>query len=165
MSSLPEYIQDRTFDAPRPLVWRAWTEPDLLARWYGPGIETVIHEFDLRPGGVWRNEMKWGEKSDLSRMTFTEVVPEEKIVWHHSSTDADWNVISNPMMEGWPRILLTTVTFKDRGETTDVRLTMVPHEATEAEIACFAAAMENMKSGWGKGFAVIDEVLAELRQG
>ena len=47
MSDLPEYVLDRTFAAPRELVWRAWTEPELLNRWYGPGAETVIHEFDL----------------------------------------------------------------------------------------------------------------------
>ncbi|MEM8916836.1 MAG: SRPBCC domain-containing protein, partial [Pseudomonadota bacterium] len=98
MSDLPEFVTEREFDAPRASVWRAWTDPELLARWYGPGVETIIHKFDLRPGGLWLNEMKWGEKSDLSRMDFTEVVPTERIVWHHSSTDADWNIISNPMM-------------------------------------------------------------------
>lgn len=163
MTDLPQFVTDRTFDAPRALVWRSWTDPDLLARWYGPGVETIIHKYDLKPGGVWLNEMKWGEKSDLSRMDFTEVVENEKLVWHHASTDADWNVISNPMMPDWPRILLTVVTFADQGNQTAVRLTWTPHEATEAEIACFAGAMEGFGSGWGAGFKIIDEILAELR--
>ena len=55
MSELPEYRLDRVFDAPRELVWRAWTDPEILHRWYGPGAETIIHTFDLqpeeRPGG------------------------------------------------------------------------------------------------------------------
>lgn len=163
MSELPEYIIDRVFDAPREMVWRAWTNPDLLSRWYGPGVDTLVHEFDLKPGGVWRNEMKWGEKSDLSKMTFQEVVRHEKIVWHHSSTDADWNVISNPMMADWPRVLLTTVIFEEAGAQTNVRLTMVPLDATEAEITCFAGAMSGMDNGWGGGYKVLDEVLAELQ--
>ena len=162
MSSAPEYVHERIFEAPRSLVWRAWTDPEILARWYGPGVETIIHEFDLRPGGVWRNEMKWGEKSDLSKMSFTEVVPEEKIVWHHSSTDADWEVISNPMMADWPRVLLATVIFEDAGAGTKVRLTMTPVDASEAELACFAGAMAGMDGGWGKGFEVMAEVLVEL---
>ena len=38
MSDLPEFVTDREFDAPRDLVWRAWTDPELLARWYGPNM-------------------------------------------------------------------------------------------------------------------------------
>jgi len=163
MSKLPEFISDREFDAPCNLVWQAWTDPELLARWYGPNIETVIHKFDLKPGGVWLNEMKMQSMSDFSRMTFTEVVPEKKLVWHHSTTDADWNLISNPMMPDWPRVLLTTVTFQEAGEKTKVRLTWVPFEATDTEIACFAGAMDGFGSGWGAGFTIMDTILAELQ--
>ena len=70
MSEIPEYILDRVFDAPREMVWRAWTDPELLSRWYGPGVGTIIHEFDLKPGGMWLNEMKWGDNSDLSKVVF-----------------------------------------------------------------------------------------------
>jgi len=163
MSELPEFVTDREFDAPRNLVWQAWTDPALLARWYGPNIETVIHKFDLKPGGVWLNEMKMKSMSDRSIMTFKEIAPEEKIVWHHASADEDWNPISNPMMPDWPRVLLTTVTFQDKGEKTQVRLTWVPHEATETEIACFAGAMEGFGSGWGAGFTIMDDILKELQ--
>ena len=65
MSDLPEFVLDRAFDAPRELVWRAWTDPELLNRWYGPGVETIIHKFNLEPEGTWLNEMKmsggWGK--------------------------------------------------------------------------------------------------------
>ena len=162
MTDLPEYVIDRVFDAPRDLVWRAWSDPKLLAVWYGPGVETIIHEFDLRPGGVWRNEMKWGDKSDLSKMAFQEVVPNEKMVWLHCSTDADWNVAPNKMMPDWPQVLLTTVTFEERGDTTNVRLSQIPVDATEAELACFAKMMAGMDNGWGSGFKIIDDILADL---
>lgn len=163
MSEIPEYILDRVFNAPREMVWRAWTDPELLSRWYGPGVDTIIHKFDLQPGGLWLNEMKWGENSDLSKMTFQEVTPTEKLVWHHSSTDSDWNVISNPMMPDWPRVLLSTVTFEGAGSSTNVRLTMVPIDATDAEIACFAGAMDGFGKGWGSGFAIMDEMFAEMQ--
>lgn len=163
MSDLPEYVLERIFDAPREMVWRSWTDPELLARWYGPGVETIIHEFDLKPGGAWLNEMKWGETSDLSKMVFQEVVVNEKMVWHHSSTDAEWNIISNQRMPNWPRVLLTTVTFEDVGEKTKVRLSQVPIEASAEEIACFAEMMAGMDKGWGSGFALIEEILAELQ--
>ena len=163
MSDLPEYILDRVFDAPREMVWRAWTDPDLLSRWYGPGVETIIHQFILKPGGSWLNEMKWGDKSDRSKMVFQEIVPQEKLIWHHSSTDANWNTITSPMMADWPRMLLTTVIFENMGDKTNVRLSQLPVDATDAEIACFAATMAGMDKGWGSGYAVMDELFAELQ--
>lgn len=165
MTDLPKYILDRVFDAPRDLVWRAWTDPDILHRWYGPNIETVIHAFDLQPGGAWLNEMKMGANSDFSKMVFQEVSAPEKLVWHHSSTDADWNIVASPMMADWPRTLLTTVIFEDLGDKTNVRLSQVPIDPTEAEIACFASVMGGMDKGWGSGYAIIDELLAELKAG
>lgn len=163
MNDLPEYRLDRTFQAPLDIVWSAWTDPELLQRWYGPGIETIIHAFDLRAGGSWLNEMKWGEKSDFSKMFFQEVANQEKLVWHHSSTDADWNVISNPMMADWPKFLLTIVTFDSADEETNVCLTQTPIDATDTEIACFANTMAGMDQGWGGGYKIIDEILAELK--
>lgn len=163
MSELPEYKLDRIFNAPRELVWRAWTDPEVLHRWYGPGVETIIHQYDLKPGGAWLNEMKWGDNSDLSKMMFQEVVPPEKLVWHHSSTDAEWNIVASPRMPDWPKVLLTTVTFEDLGDKTNVRLTQVPMDATDAEIACFAEMMAGMDQGWGSGYAIIDELLVELQ--
>lgn len=162
MSDLPTYTLERLFDAPRDLVWQAWTDPKLLQHWYGPGIETVIHEFDLRPGGAWLNEMKWGDNSDFSKMVFQEVVEPEKLVWHHSSTDSEWNVASNMMMPDWPRLLLTTVVFVDVGDKTKVSLTQQPINASDEGLACFAEKMSGMDNGWGSGYKLIDELLAEL---
>ncbi len=163
MTDLPTYVLDRMFDAPRALVWRTWTEAEYLSRWYGPNVTTIIHKLDVRPGGVWLNEMKMGERSGYERMAYGEVEPEARLVWHHSMTDADWNVIANPMMPDWPRVLLTVVTFADDGTRTRLRLTWTPHEASEAEIACFAGAMAGLDQGWGKGMQILEELLAELQ--
>ena len=90
------------------------------------------------------------------------MVEPERLVWLHSVSDAEWNVIANPMMPDWPRVLLTTVTFAEEGEQTRVRLTWVPHEASEAETACFAGAMDGMGKGWGAGMALLEALLEEL---
>ena len=163
MSEVPEYKLDRLFDAPRHLVWRAWTDPELLATWYGPNVETIIHQFDLKPGGLWLNEMKMRGNSDYSKMIFKEVTPPAKLVWHHCSTDANWNRAANPKMPDWPKVLLTTVLFEEIGEKTKVRLSQIPVEATDAEITCFANFMAHMDGGWGKGYAIIDDLLAKLQ--
>src|SRR3954470_7448707 len=51
------YTITREYDAPRPLVWRAISEAELFARWFGDQTELTIHEWDLRPGGEWRGTM------------------------------------------------------------------------------------------------------------
>ena len=163
MSELPEYILDRIFDAPRDMVWKAWTDPELLARWYGPGVETIIQEFNLVVGGFWLNEMKWGDKSMLSKAEFTQVEENQLLVWNHSAADENWNVVANPMMPDWPTTLLTTVSFEDVGEKTKVRLVWTPVDASEAEIACFVGSMNNMGRGWESGYAIMDEIFVELQ--
>ena len=163
MSDLPTYVLERIFDAPRGLVWRTWTDPTLLARWYGPNVETIVHRLEVKPGGLWLNEMKRGEKSHYQRAEYTEVVEPERLVCLISNTDADWNIAPNPMMADWPRVLLTTVTFEEDGGRTKMRLTWVPHEASEAEIACFAAAVDGMGKGWAAGMKLLEELLAELQ--
>jgi len=158
---LPEFMLDRVFDASSEQVWRVWTDPRLLAHWYGPGVETVIHRFDLEPGGEWRNEMKMAGGSNFQKMIFKEVRPVKKLVWHHCSTDEAWNLTTNPMMPDWPRTLLTTVSFSETGGQTSVRLSQLPQDASDAEIDCFADMKDGMSGGWGKGYELIDELLTQ----
>ena len=50
-----EIVSIRVFDFPRELVFNAWTDPEHLVHWWGPkGFTNTFHEFDLRPGGIWR---------------------------------------------------------------------------------------------------------------
>lgn len=163
MSDMPTYVLERVFDAPRELVWKTWTDPELVPRWYGPGVESIVHRLDVKTGGLWLHEMRWDGKSNYQRAEYTEVTPPERLVWLHAASDPEWNVIANPMMPDWPRVLLTTVTFEEESGRTRMRLTWVPHEASEAEIAGFAAALEGMDKGWGAGMKLLAELLAELQ--
>jgi len=163
MRDLPAYVLERVFDAPRELVWKTWTDPKLLPRWYGPKVETIVHRLELKAGGLWLVEMKWGGQSHYQRVEYTEVTPPERLVWLHSSSDAHWNIIASPMMADWPRVLLTTVTLEKLGARTKMRLTWVPHEASDTEIACFAGAIERMGKGWESGMELLAKLLTELQ--
>lgn len=147
---------EHVFSSPPSAVWRAFTQADLLAQWYGPGVETTIHKLDVRPGGLWLNEMKFGEKSDLSRMEYQEVTEGKRLVWHHASADADWNITANPMMPGWPMLMLTEVTFEPEGSGTILKLTQSPIDASPEESATYAQMAPNMVKGWTMGFEMID---------
>jgi uncharacterized protein YndB with AHSA1/START domain len=161
VSDVPTYVLERLFDAPRALVWKAWTDPTLLARWYGPNTETIVHRLDLKPGGLGLVQMKWGGRSNYQRIEYKDVTPPERLVWLHANADANWNVTPSPMMPDWPRLLLTTVTFADEGGRTMLRLTWVPHEASAAEVTCFAAAIERIGKGWSAGMELLAKLLVE----
>jgi len=161
--TLPVFVLKRTFDAPRDLVWRTWTDPDLVQRWYGPGVETVLHEFNPTPGGLWLNEMRMGDNSMYQRTEFTEVEPPSRLVMLMSNSDANWEPADSPMNPNWPRTLLTTITLTENGDQTDMVLEWAPHNATDDQIEAFRAALGDLDKGWGAGMDIVAEILAELQ--
>jgi uncharacterized protein YndB with AHSA1/START domain len=163
VGNAPKYILNRSFEAPRELVWKAWTDGDLLARWYGLGAETVVHSLDVKPGGTSLVEMKSDEGPTYLRAAFTEVAPPEKLVWQHSFCDAAGGIIPAPRMPDWPRVLLTTVTFEPAGQQTKVQLVWQPEEAAPEEIAGFGKSIAAMDKGWTAGMELLGKVLAELK--
>jgi uncharacterized protein YndB with AHSA1/START domain len=122
-----EVLIARTFDAPRDLVFRAWIEPDHLARWYAPkGCSVIIHEFDPRPGGVFHHAIQTpGGRNCLCKGVYREIVPPERLVYTLSFSDAAGNFVE-PADVGadpeWPRETVVTVTFDDLGGKTKLTL-------------------------------------------
>jgi uncharacterized protein YndB with AHSA1/START domain len=97
-----EIFQTRIFDAPRELVWKVWTEPEHIGKWYGPiGFKTVTEKMDVKPGGEWIHVMHGpdGRKYD-NKLVYVEIVKPERIVYDHVS----------------PPPFRTTVTFEKLGE-------------------------------------------------
>jgi len=86
-SSDRQIVSARVLDAPRERVFRAWTDPARLARWWGPkGFRNTLEEFDLRPGGVWRFVMHGPDGVDYkNKSVFVEIVEPERIVFQHES--------------------------------------------------------------------------------
>ncbi|MEM9669933.1 MAG: SRPBCC domain-containing protein [Pseudomonadota bacterium] len=162
MTDLPVYVLERLFALQPDTLWRTWTEADLLAQWYGPGVETVIHKLDVRPGGVWLNEMRMKAQSGYQRAEYIEVDPPKRLVMVQSNTDSAWKTMANPGMPDWPKTMLLEVTFEPVGEGTQMQISWSPHDASEAEIACFAGAVEQMGGGWEAGMAALEKLLAEL---
>ena len=101
----------REFDAPRALVFSAWTDPKHLAQWWGPyGFTTTTHSFEFRPGGVWRFVMHGPDGRDYqNRVTFEEIVAPERIVYRHGGGD-----------DVEPVQFRTTVMLEDLGKRTRV---------------------------------------------
>ena len=100
--AVDDVVSTRVFAAPRGVVFRAFADPALLARWWGPrGFANAFLEFDLRPGGMWRFRMRGpdGATYDMEKR-FVDVVPEQRVVLRHlgpmhefvmAMEYADWN--------------------------------------------------------------------------
>ena len=164
MAKLPTYTLERVFDAPRHLVWKAWTAADIVSHWYGPGVETIIHELDVKPGGQWLLEMRMGENSHHQRVDYVAVDPGTSFSSIQFVTDDKWNPIANPMMPNWPQQIRLDLNLEDQGDQTRMLMTWTPHEATEEEIECFANAVGNMDGGWQAGMNLLAEQLETLKK-
>jgi uncharacterized protein YndB with AHSA1/START domain len=114
-----EIVTTHVFDAPRKLVFKAWTDPDHLARWWGPqGFTNTFHEFDLRPGGVWRFVMHGPDGADYqNKSVFVEIAKPERIVFDH---------VSGPRFQ-------VTATFAEQAGRTEVTFRMPFETAAECD--------------------------------
>lgn len=143
-----EIVIVRVFDAPRDLVFRAWTEPERLARWWGPeGFSVPACESHPRPGGVLRIVMRGPDGIEHTmNATYREVVPPERLVVESGAVADD----GTALLEG-----LTTVTFADRDGRTEVT---VRAEAT-ALVPQAIAMLGGMEAGWRQSLQCLDDVL------
>src|ERR1700745_4154100 len=98
-----DLVIERVFDAPRALVWRAWTEPEMIKRWWGPETFTAPEvRVDLRVGGKCVFWMRSSEGQYFwSTGTYLEIVPQEKIVVTDSFADENGNPVP-PSHYGMP---------------------------------------------------------------
>jgi uncharacterized protein YndB with AHSA1/START domain len=153
-----ELVVTRTFDAPRALVFRAWTEPEHLRRWWGPrGWTLTVCTVDLRPGGVWHYCMRGplGEET-WGRAVYREITPPERLVFTDSFSDAVGNLVE-PTSYGsgpdFPREVLVTVTVDERDGKTLVTLRLAVGAMPDAE-------REAVQWGWGEALDRLAETLA-----
>ena len=141
----------RTFDAPRLLLWKAWTEPKHIAVWWGPrDFTNPVCEWEARPGGRILIHM-CGPDGTVYPMTgtFQEVVPHERLVFMAAAEDHQ----GNTLLES-----LTTVTFVEAGRTT----TLTVH-ANARGIAPIAAQMlAGMEQGWNQSLEKLAGLIRKL---
>ncbi|HEV2701457.1 MAG TPA: SRPBCC family protein [Steroidobacteraceae bacterium] len=142
-----EIVVTRTFDAPVRLVYEAWTQPELLKRWWVPkssGMSLVSCEADVRVGGRYRFEFALGSSPPMVFFgKYLEVIPQSRLVWTNDEGDND---------------AITTVTFEER----DGKTLVVMHELHPSKEA-LDAVLEGMEVGMRETFGQLDELLDTLR--
>jgi uncharacterized protein YndB with AHSA1/START domain len=143
-----EVLITRTFDAPRELVFRAVTDPDLVREWWGPyGTDLVVDQLDARPGGSWRFVAKSGGREDGFHGVFHDVTAPERVVQTFE-------------YEGVPgHVLLETCTLEEVEGGTRITIRSV-YQSVEDRDGMVASGMER---GMRESHERLAELLAKMR--
>jgi uncharacterized protein YndB with AHSA1/START domain len=145
----------REFDAPRHLVWEAWTTPELVKRWWNAKRgEVTVAEIDLRVGGRWRSAMVTEDGFEVAfHGEYREIVPNERLV-------------STEVYEGLPEgvseedaATLNTATFTEEDGRTTLTI-LVQAKSKESRDAIVESGME---AGMQDAMDLLEEVAVSLR--
>ena len=137
-----ELVITRVFDAPRDLIFRAWTDPRQAVQWWGPRDYPATHlEMDVRPGGAWRGRLRSTESGEELRLggVFREVVAPERVVFTFA-----WDEEGERGLE-----TLVTVTFAEQGGKTQMTFRQVPFQSVEER--------DGHRGGWSSSFDRLEE--------
>ncbi len=163
-----EFTVTRSFDAPRELVYRAWTEPKLFARWWGPHNTTnPVCKIDLKPGGVYRivSESPDGIKYPMTG-SYVEITPNEKIIMTLDTSEhpKDWQETLNKYRrqaggtEFGPFRDLLTVKFVPQGKGS--KIACRSHFASNVDRDAIVAM--GMVDGWSQSLERLETLLESM---
>ena len=155
-SARSELMITRVFDAPRELVWKAWTAPEHFKRWWGPKDYTCpFCEMDFRVGGKYLNCMRSPDGQDVwSTGVYREIVPMERIVFTDCFADEKGNVVPAThygLSPDFPLEMLISVTFEEEDGKTKMTLKHTGLPATPEG--------EGAQQGWNESFDKLAEGL------
>jgi uncharacterized protein YndB with AHSA1/START domain len=145
--STREIRTERVFDAPRDLVWKASTDPKLVAKWWGRGNKLDVERLEVKPGGRWRFIEHAPEGTTGFEGRFREVTPPSRLV-----QTFEW--------DGMPgHVLVNTMEFQDLGVgRTKVVSTSLFHSTEERD----GMLQSGMEQGMNESYAALDRLLTEL---
>jgi uncharacterized protein YndB with AHSA1/START domain len=139
---------ERIFDAPRDRVWRAFTDPNLVAQWWGRGNKLVIEKFEVTPGGHWRFVEHGPEGVNGFEGRYREVTPPQRVV-----QTFEW--------DGMPgHVIIETAELEDLGDGRTKLVTVSLFHTNDERDGFLQSGMEQ---GMNESYAALDRVLASLR--
>jgi uncharacterized protein YndB with AHSA1/START domain len=145
-----EILISREFDAPRHLVFKAWTEPELVRRWWSPRGAMTVCDIDLRVGGAWRYALALRDGTEVAfNGEFREIVPDERLV--HTE------IYEGAPYQGQPPINVVTFEASDRGTRVEILVQCHSKEVRDM------IATSGMEEGMQEQMVQLDELLGTLR--
>ena len=160
MAEAHDLVVERILDAPRALVWRAWSDPELLRQWWAPRpYQTPECEMELRPGGKFYTRMTGPEGFDFRGTgCFLEIVEGERVVWTNALLPGFRPAASIEDCGGFP--FTAIVTFEDAGEGKTLYRAVAMH-ASQADRDTHE--QMGFHDGWGTVAGLLGVVAGGLR--
>jgi uncharacterized protein YndB with AHSA1/START domain len=161
-----DFVISRTFDAPRDLVWKAFSDVEHLKHWWGPkGFIMKACTLDFRPGGIFHYCMQGPDGREMwGKFIYREIVPQERFSHIVSFSDANKGVTRHPLSPSWPLQTFAIASFTESGGKTTLTVRWRPYEATEEERKIFAESYVSMRNGWTGTMDQLDAYLLATRR-
>lgn len=166
-SSTEPFVISRVFDAPRELVFKAFTEPEHMKHWWGPkGFKVIASEMDLRPGGMYHYGLQAPDGSTMwGRFIYREIAAPELIVLINSFSDAKGGITRHPMNSSWPSEMLSRFSFEEAGDgKTKLTISWAPINESDEERETFDKGRPSMTQGWSGTFEQLEAYLAAVQK-
>ena len=159
-----ELVITRSFNAPRELVFKAFTQAEHLVHWWGPkGFTIEIHQLKLRPGGKFHYSMQLPDGGKMwGIFVYHEIKSPERIVFVNSFSDEKGNITRASFAQTFPLEILNEWTFTEENGKTTITLKGKPINATEEENNFFKGMASSMQQGFGGTFDQLEAYLTDI---
>jgi len=159
------FRQTRVFDAPEELMWKVWTDPEHLVKWWGPaGMQVILKEVDIRVGGRLLYGMQGPMGIMWGRFVYRLLSEPNLLAYVVSFTNEQGDPVRHPMVANWPLEVLAVQTFDESNGKTTMESRSYPINATPEERAVFTAGHAGMQMGFAGTFAQLEAYLAKLKE-
>jgi uncharacterized protein YndB with AHSA1/START domain len=157
-----EFTVTRTFEAPREAVWKAHSDIDRLAKWWGPkGFEWLGGTLDFKPGGAFHYGMRAPNGQEMwGKFVYRDIAAPERIVFVNSFSDRAGNTVRAPFAADFPLEILNVLTLTELHGATTLTLRGSPLNATEAEKKRYEAMKPSMNAGFNATYSQLEQYLA-----
>jgi uncharacterized protein YndB with AHSA1/START domain len=164
MAARNEFTISRVFNAPRELVFQAFTQAEHLKHWWGPkGVVIKVYKLEVKPRGIFHYSMTNPDGSLLwGKFTFREIVVPERIVFLNAFSDENANTIPAPFDPTFPEEVLNEWIFSEQNGKTTITLKATAFNATPESQKAFENLFVSMVGGYGGMFDVFDDYLKSI---
>lgn len=158
-------ILNRTFDAPRGLIWKAYTEREHFEQWLMPkGFTLTIVKYDFREGGSrhWCLRSPDG-KTMWEKSVFTDIVPEEKLTYVFSYSNEKGEIARSPYVPNFPLEVRNEISLKEWDGKTILTITGRPINCTEEEYKAYEGMRAGLEQGAKRTYDQLDDYVTKLK--
>ncbi len=152
------------FNAPKKLVFNAFSNADALNEWWGP-VETnnSVITLDFRPGGIFHFKMESGDHVSYGRFLFKTIQPYDLLEFTNAFADEKANIVKAPFDISIPMEIFYSLRFTEHAGKTTISMTGTPVNASAEEIAGFLSINSGMEKGFGATFNELSKYLSKKR--